>query len=28
MTHSQIQNIVDSLDEMKASVSKRVVNIK
>ena len=28
MTHSQIQNIVDSLDEMRASVSKRVVNIK
>jgi hypothetical protein len=28
MTYSQIQNIVDSLDEMKASVSKRVVNIK
>jgi hypothetical protein len=28
MTHSQIQNIVDSLDEMRVSVSKRVVNIK
>lgn len=28
MTHSQIQNIVESLDEMRNSVSKRVVNIK